>query len=432
MPDHVASPEHPAHPEWPLWLRVSFRFACLYWALYMWPLPGQASLIDAIPWGNEQITNWLAWPLARLTHWVGIHFFHLVGEGADWHPTGSGDTAMNYVQLAVSLVLAIVGTAVWSAIDERRGGRREYRTVYAWLRLLLRFSLAAAMLEYGFAKIFPGQFGLKPGLLALQEAYGDSSPMHVLWFFMGLSRPYTIFGGMAEAVAGVLLLFRKTSTIGLLITAGVMANVVALNFCYDVPVKLYSTHLFLMSVFLLLPDLWPMWTFFVRRRPAELTGVWLPVWERRSLRIAARIFQVVFLCACAWSFIGGAWENRTTPFEPAPVRGVWAVDSLAGWTEKTVPKTLVMDGPRTLAMVYQGGGRDFYSVKYDADKRQISFPKREKPTALQWDASNPSGMKLEGTWMGAPVKITVHRTNPDAYPLMTRGFHWVQERAFNN
>jgi hypothetical protein len=34
-----------------------------------------------------------------------------------------------------------------------------------------------------------------------------------------------------------------------------VANIVALNFCYDVRVKLYWTNLFLMAIYLLLPDI---------------------------------------------------------------------------------------------------------------------------------------------------------------------------------
>src|SRR5580698_6849106 len=265
---------------WPVAARIGFRFSCLYWALYTLPARGAASLLDLLPWGGDKLSAWMGWPLAKLAHWAGVHIFHLTGEAADWHPTGSGDTAMNYVLTACVFVLALAGTAIWSAIDERRG-RREYRTAYAWLRLVLRFTLAVTLFEYGFAKVFPGQFGLAPDLRELSETYGDSSPMHILWFFMTVSRPYTIFGGLAEVIPGVLLLFRRTTTLGLLGAAAVMANIVALNFCYDVPVKLYSTHLLLLAVYLLLPDMQPIWEFFVRRRAAQLTGVWLPAWERR-------------------------------------------------------------------------------------------------------------------------------------------------------
>ena len=66
-----------------------------------------------------------------------------------------------------------------------------------------------------------------------------------------------------------------------------MLNIAALNFCYDVPVKLYSLHLILMALFLLIPDAVPLMRFFVLHRPARLEGVWLPQFQRPWLRIAA-------------------------------------------------------------------------------------------------------------------------------------------------
>jgi hypothetical protein len=41
--------------------------------------------------------------------------------------------------------------------------------------------------------------------------------MGILWTFMAASTGYTIFAGLAEAVAGLLLLFRRTSTLGALL-----------------------------------------------------------------------------------------------------------------------------------------------------------------------------------------------------------------------
>ena len=62
----------------------------------------------------------LGWPLAKLAHWVGVHVLHLTGPGADWHPTGSGDTAMNYTLLGCVAVLALVGAAIWTTVDDLR------------------------------------------------------------------------------------------------------------------------------------------------------------------------------------------------------------------------------------------------------------------------------------------------------------------------
>ena len=157
-------------------------------------------------------------------------------------------------------------------LDRRRPN---YQTLYAHLRLLVRFTLAFTMLSYGFAKLYPLQF-VPPFMTTLTETYGESSPMGILWTFMGASAAYTRFCGMAEVTAGLLLLFRRTTVVGALVATGAMLNVAALNFCYDVPVKLYSVHLVLMSIFLLIPESMALMRFFFTRQAAELERAPLP------------------------------------------------------------------------------------------------------------------------------------------------------------
>ena len=313
---NVAESQPQGRTVWPLPLRIAFRFAFLYWLLYIIPSAGAVTVFSLLPFGGigNTLNVWFAWPLGQLARVVGLYVFHLGIEADSWHPTGSGDTAMQFTLVFCIAVISVAGTLVWTAIDERRG-RREYRTAYAWLRLALRITLAITLLGYGFAKIYPGQFGPGPDLASLNETYGASSPMHLLWFFMGFSRPYAIFGGLMEAIPGALLLFERTETVGALGSAAVLLEVAVLNYCYDVPVKLYSTHLFVMSLFLLLPDIKPMWQFFVQRRAAALEGVWVPRSERRPLRIVRRTAFVLICLLCVWvnvlgGYMGTAGRHR--------------------------------------------------------------------------------------------------------------------------
>ena len=98
------------------------------------------------------------------------------------------------------------------------------------------------MILYGASKVFMGQFG-PPGFGRLLETYGDSSPMGLLWTFMGFSQGYTFFAGLAEMLGGVLMITRRTTLLGAMVSAGVLSNIVLLNFFYDVPVKQFSSHL---------------------------------------------------------------------------------------------------------------------------------------------------------------------------------------------
>jgi hypothetical protein len=82
---------------------------------------------------------------------------------------------------------------------------------------------------------------------------------------------------LGEVLAGVLLVWRRTATLGALIAAGVMANVVMLNFCYDVPVKLMSSHLLVCALLIAYSDGVRLLNAFVLNQPtppANLVGPW--------------------------------------------------------------------------------------------------------------------------------------------------------------
>ena len=84
---------------------------------------------------------------------------------------------------------------------------------------------------------------------------------------MGYSPAYNVFAGGAEALGGLLLLFRRTTTLGAVVAIGVLTNIVMLNFCYDVPVKLFSIHLTLMATALAGLDGRRLLNAFVFNRP---------------------------------------------------------------------------------------------------------------------------------------------------------------------
>jgi hypothetical protein len=176
---------------------------------------------------------------------VATRVFHWSGHSTTNFPTGSGDTTLDYIRnLLLVVLIAFLATAVWSVLDRRRA---DYRALHAWLRLLVRYTLAFTLFGYKFDKVFPLQF--QPANFSRPvEQYGQFSHMGVLWSFMGASIPYIIFAGAAEVTGGLRLLLRRTATLGALVTCAVMGNVVAFNFCYDVPLKLYSSNLLAMAV----------------------------------------------------------------------------------------------------------------------------------------------------------------------------------------
>ncbi|HTN37183.1 MAG TPA: hypothetical protein VL053_08915 [Arachidicoccus sp.] len=165
------------------------------------------------------------------TSWFGRSLLH-ISDVSKIKNTGSGDTLYDYVLILESLILTCF-LAILVMIADRR--RQSYRQLCLFTIVIARYYVAYTMLNYGFAKIFNGQFPIN-GYRRLEEKVGDMSPMGIVWTFMGASRSYTFISGLLECTGGMLLLFRKIKTFGALFALTVMTNVALLNYNYDVPV----------------------------------------------------------------------------------------------------------------------------------------------------------------------------------------------------
>src|SRR5262245_48230386 len=138
-----------------------------------------------------------------------------------------------YLQLMWRAAAAGAVALIWTFFARRT----EYGHLHQWMRVYVRYALGAAVLGYGFAKVFfPGQFA-PPTIDRLMETFGQSSPMGMLWTFMGASHAYTSFTGAVECLGGLLLFMPQTTLLGAIVVAAAMGNVAMLNFSYDVPVK---------------------------------------------------------------------------------------------------------------------------------------------------------------------------------------------------
>lgn len=320
----------PSRPAWSRATRVGFRMALIYFVCFIF-FTRNGTLFDLFPVVGNWIDKGLMWLPDRASAWLGVHLFHLTGTAAQWHPTGSGDTALNWVELGLYAVLSLLGGMLWSQISEgRREPRTEYKTLFAWLRFLLRLTCASFMLLYGFAKVFPLQMApISIGIL--NEPVGNMSPMTMLWALVGLHPLYEIICGLAEVIGGVLLMFRRTALLGALVSAFVIANVVLYNFFFDVPVKIFAANLLLALLFLALPDVHALFDFFWRHKPSAPDAVWFPPAGRRPVRLTLRIVEIVFTFGFLLTipiFTGLAWRQAVTAARtPSPLLGAWKLDA---------------------------------------------------------------------------------------------------------
>jgi hypothetical protein len=408
---------------WSLPRRFALGFAAAFIVFSMWPpffLPNFASILSLDP-------IWLA-----VARWAARTFLGVAQ--LDVTPNGSGDKLVNYLQLAIFVVLGILGGIAWSFIG--RPARRSAK-LYELLRIYTRFALASVLAVYGFDKLIQLQFP-KPSLERLVEPYGASSPMGILWTFMGVSRAYNFLTGFAELAAGVLLTMRRTTLAGALLAMAVMGNIMALNFCYDVPVKIFSTELFLMAAFLALPDAKRLVDFFVRH-PQR------PLFERRWPHLTSMSLRTLAVIAVLYWGFRDATAARTLYGDRAPrspLRGIWNVDELTEngvarpplFTDATRWRRVIFDGPRSSSIYLADDSRLRFAAEVDAQKKTIKLTTREVPKkafTLTYARPLPQTLVLDGAAEGKTIHAVCHLADEKSWLLLTRGFHWISEAPFN-
>lgn len=408
--------------------RFGLRLALAYALLYSAPFP-----LTLLPFGGLVEMTW-----AGLWSAFVLGVAQALGIEVPALPNGSGDTTFNYVEVPTFALLALLFAVTWMLLP-RRVSEARWR---ALLSLHLRYVLALAMLGYGFAKVFPGQFG-PPSVDRLNSTYGESSPMGLLWTLMGLSRPYAIFGGALEVLGGLLLLFPATAVLGALVSVAVMANVVAMNFCFDVPVKLYSSHLFLMALGIALPE--------ARRLLAAGLGRATAARERfrwaasaRGLRLV-RILHVLVLATLATRQWQGAQAilAREDDLPPSPLAGLWRVEqrTVGGALEPALPGAPALE--RVFFSPY--GVVMFRDVAANAERLRFALDEaagtitltpfgvpvvQEEPRVLRYSVVEDT-LELRETLDGAESVTRLERVPERGYLLTERGFHWINEFPLN-
>jgi hypothetical protein len=418
------------------------RYAFTYLALQFFPAPLTTIMPGIGDWVEQWIRTTIWLPIVRV---IATQWLHTPGEVISVQ-TGSGDTLFDYVRTLLCLVLAVVIVALWSFFFRRR---LDNVMVAAIFRLWLRYTLAAYMLTYGAVKVFNLQFGaLNP--VTLMKTYGESSPMNLLWTFMSFSPAYTVFSGLMEVIPGTLLLFRRTYWVGAWLTVGVMANVVMLNFCYDVPVKILSSHLLVLALLIALPNAYRLLKIMhiVSDEVASEEGN--PIARVRNSRIrpmAKSLFVLGIVGANALMMLQHLAANGEKP-DSLAIAGTYVVDSYVR-DGAEIPPLLHDNGqPHYLSVVSAGdamfvaismmsGEKHFFAAQFDRDNHRVKLEERGNPSASprkyswQWSDGEHGLETIEGPFQGAAIAAKIRKVENDDFPLVSRGFHWVNEVPFN-
>jgi hypothetical protein len=438
-PNEPTTPK-PVEPTWAWWQRVGFRFFAIYFILQIEPwdwfrlIPGVSLLFR---------------PYDAAMDWAvragNAHLFHIRDTLVPVN--GSGDTSYAYARLCLQLSLAALGCIIWTLLDRKRA---HYERPLYWLRLGVRYYIIAAALSYGIIKLFVLQMPF-PTTSQLATPLGDFLPMRFSWMFIGYSTPYEIFSGAMETVAGLLLLYRRTITVGLLAATGAFLNVVMINLAYDVPVKLYASHLLFSCLFLLALDSKRLIGFLFLNRPAPATTAYDPTYARPWQRWASVAVKIFILYQILWGPLHSSWtRSQALEHPPAPgpfAAGVYDVRSYVV-NHDTIPLTsadsirwrdVIIDSNTSGSIgsrdpvFWQRYRRGYFRYKPDTAAHTAAVWKTSTIPGdstflftMRYEVPDSTSLRFIAPIRGDTVRVDLVRV-PRHFQLTERQFHWLSE-----
>lgn len=438
-----------------IYKETALRFAFIFFVLFIVFLDFYSNIFTDILYDIAHLDKLSD----KAIYWVGNHLFKVpyyiikpvVGDHSD----------STYIYLLYFTMLSVAGSGavLWSALDRKR---TNHDKLYYWLTVIVRYYLAFTLFAFALEKFYKAQFA-DLSYYRLSQTLGDMSPMGFAYAFFGYSTGYNIFMGVAECAA-LLLLFRRTMTFGALLTLAALANVIAINFNYDLHAKMYPTVMFVMAVFLLLPQAGRIFRFFFTDQATSLPVIQPHMFRKKWLNVAKVVVKILViginLIPLVLWYQSSYREKKEKNTANAGFYGIYDVkefvvnkDTLS--VEDPLRWNQIVFGDRLERVRFKNDSVLFMNVslskkeilvygdqfQLQANKNRINKEQgydinmdsilvaRQLKSLLHFEVSDSAMLHLKGMIKNDSVVITARRRPIEVndFRLMKRRFHWITE-----
>jgi hypothetical protein len=381
------------------------------------------------------------WPLCHsVVGFFNDYFFHIREQLVE--PNSSTDTSFSWAAQYTMLILSVLAAIVWSALDRKRPN---YLTTEYWLRVAVRYFIAYFALYYGIIKLFALQMP-SPSLSQLSTPLGDLSLTRLSWMFIGASTSYQIFSGVIETLAGAFLTYRRTITLGALLSTAVFGNVVALNFAYDIPVKIMSAHFLILSIYLLRFEWRRVLDFFLNKPTTPTTSYNVSFetkWAKYG-RITAKVSFIFVSVVLVLDLSINTYKSQHLVIDTMPIeQGVYDVkyfslngDSVLADRDSIRWHDMVLYGVtgsvKTADTIFvQRYKRGYFSFDIDAGTHAFNIRRNygsvNKIATLHFEIPDAQTLKLSGMLGSDSLVVILKKSNRKFALSEPEKFHWLQE-----
>lgn len=136
-----------------------------------------------------------------------------------------------------------------------------------WLETGCRYFICLLMLLYGLVKVLQAQFYTDNSWKDIP--LGELNGMQLTWAFYSYSPVYEIMLGVAEVTAGLLVLFKRTTKLGVLLFLAIALNLVSINLIFNIGALGSAVPLLIAGLILFVFHFKNYAVFFWARQPKQ-------------------------------------------------------------------------------------------------------------------------------------------------------------------
>lgn len=357
----------------------------------------------------------------NLIYWTGTEVF---GINNDFNTTISSDSIGLYIHVFNLFFISILLAFTWELIYKIKSvNLRKY------FFIISSYYIALQLLIYGLDKIFKGQFFM-PEPNTLFTNLGELTPDLLYWSTIGSSWNYSFFIGFIEVLVTCLLLISRTRLIGIILGIGVMVNVVAVNFSYDISVKIYSLFLLGILVVNFIPYITYLYKVLVLKKPAKFNEVKVLFLSKKPLfkKGMKTVIIVLFFTEALFPYLKyGNWNDDTSS---RPIfHGAYQIISPKNKPNYTNWKQVFVHRKGYLIVKNKQNEMQDYHLSIDTINQILNLDRYDNNTSfkLNYNQKNNSFTHLFGDIENQKIDVLVNKINLKNLPLLNSKFHWTTE-----
>lgn len=193
-----------------------------------------------------------------------------------------------------------------------------WKKTHLFLYTFCRYFLATMIISYAFAKLFETQFVSQPSVY--DKPIGTLNGFQLTWYYYGYSYWYGMVIAVTQIISALLLFFRRTTRIGIVLFLTFMVNILLVDFAYNIEgAKGMALTLTLMAIFVFLSDYKNLLKYFLAEPPL-FSDEERPKWHIKLNKVKFAYIPLVFigffllLTALKQKYMAknqfsGTWEN---------------------------------------------------------------------------------------------------------------------------